>query len=107
MSQDRIIQIAAVGELIYGLTESGKLVFFDKAVSKFVLRSSEETITIDKANVLKKPMAVIPTEPQGRHRHEQIEKTVPKKKWWIPSDLIFLFLMAVILVTLAWLLENY
>lgn len=68
MNNEKIIQIAGTSDELYGLTESGGLVCFDRSIGKFVLKTSGEVMDEDRVNVLKRPVAPIPSAPEGRYR---------------------------------------
>lgn len=70
MKNEIVISITASQGEVYGLTETGKLVFFDKSAGMFVLKCPSDILTMDKANVLKKiePNIVQDSRHQGRYR---------------------------------------
>ena len=53
MKNERIVQITATQNDVYGLTETGKLVRLDANIGQFVLRAPEDILDMDRANILK------------------------------------------------------
>lgn len=56
---EKVTQITATHDKIYGLTEEGSLVLFDQNANCWALKCSAEIKTADKVNVLKKTMPTV------------------------------------------------
>jgi hypothetical protein len=80
MSDEKVIQIAADGGEVYGLTEEGNLVYLDKNLCKFVLKCTAEILGEDRATALKRPpKAVLLAMPEGRYREPVTAPQTPSR----------------------------
>lgn len=67
MENEKVIAIASASDQVYGLSQGGHLVIFDKEAGAWVVRCGADIMSVNKANVLKRP-AIVYQEPMGRHR---------------------------------------
>lgn len=56
--KEKVIQISCTNDTVYGITIEGHLVFFDKEANSWVIRCYGDILSVDRANVLKKPIDV-------------------------------------------------
>ncbi len=80
MENEKIVAITSVGDQVYGLAHGGHLAIFDKEANAWVVRCGANILSVNKANILKKPV-VIYQEPQGRHRVPNAEVKNPRKRF--------------------------
>jgi len=85
MTNEKVIGITSCGDSIFCITETGKLVQFDKSIGQFVMRGSSDILDADKANILKKPSEVIDYKHQGRYRNHEPEALPVKSQSRISS----------------------
>lgn len=67
MENEKVIAITSANDQVYGVSQGGHLVVFDREAGAWVVRCGADIMSVNKANVLKRP-AVVYQEPQGRHR---------------------------------------
>lgn len=74
---EKVVAITATSDSVYGLTETGCLVFYDRDANAWALRCKSEVLGVDRVNALK--WTPPPANAPGRYRNPS-ETTVIKKK---------------------------
>jgi hypothetical protein len=80
MSNEKVVSIASCGSEIFGISETGRLVQYDKTIGKFVVRAASDILDHDTATVLKMPGVVTDNKHQGRYRiAEPVQIAAPSR----------------------------
>lgn len=78
MNNEKVTFITATDTEVFGLTETGKFVYFDKQAASFVLKSNGAVLSMDKANILKK-IEQVPGDYTHRGRYREPVVNSPKQ----------------------------
>lgn len=106
MAHEKIVQITATQNDVYGLTETGKLAKLDTNVNQFVFRCPAEILTADRASTL--TVFEKHVTPVGKYGPTVESKPIEQKSWWENKEAMIVAIIPIVLsILLAWFLYRH